>query len=610
MRVADWIVKRLADVGVKHVFLLPGGGAMHLNDALRCETRIKGIACHHEQACGIAAESYGRVDFESNPGFGVAMVTTGPGATNVITAVAGAWLDSVPMLILSGQVKTADRLNGKPIRQGGVQEVDIVPIVQSITKYAVTIDSVESVRDCVERALYLMRSGRPGPVWIDVPLDIQGAMINPMQLELWSDGKMFDATKKDSKSVEQYNDVLDLLRKSQRPLIVAGHGIRVSNAAEVFRRLVETFQIPAVLTWNGLDLIPYDHPMNIGRPGVVATRAANFAVQNCDLLISIGARLDNIVTGYNRKGFARCAKKIIVDVDPFEISDKLEMGFDIALESDAKEFMSRLLGTPLRLDISDWRNRCLDWKKRYTQNEGVVFPDTGPIGHAHFVDAISDAIPVDTLIATGSSGLAIEFLYAGFRNREGQRIYLTSGLGSMGYGLPSAIGACFGRDCEPIVAIESDGSLQLNVQELATIVANKLPICLFVMNNNGYASIRNTQRNYFQSRYIASGPDSGLYIPEVSKIASAYGLPSITIEKCDNLTTVLREILSLPRPLIVDIHLLSDEALLPKCSAIPQANGTMISMPLEDMSPLLSFEDLEREMIVGVHDASRKARGR
>lgn len=610
MRVADWIIKRLADVGVKHVFLLPGGGAMHLNDALRCETRIQAIACHHEQACGIAAESYGRADFDRNPGFGVAMVTTGPGATNVITAVAGAWLDSIPMFILSGQVKSADRLNGRPIRQGGVQEVDIVPIVQSITKYAVTINSVQGLRDCVDHALFLMKSGRPGPVWIDVPLDIQGAMLNSEQLEFWSERNVFNGQQANRISAEQYDRVFDLIKNSQRPLIVAGHGVRVSNAAEVFRHLVETFQIPAVLTWNGLDLLPYDHPMNIGRPGVVATRAANFAVQNCDLLISIGARLDNIVTGYNRKGFARSAKKIIVDVDPCEINDKVEMGFDIAIESDAKEFMLRLLETPLSLDVSAWRNRCLDWKKRFTQNEGVVFPKTGPISHAHFVDAISDAIPENTLIATGSSGLAIEFLYAGFRNKQGQRIYLTSGLGSMGYGLPSAIGACFGRNCEPIVAIESDGSLQLNLQEIATIVANKLPICIFVMNNNGYASIRNTQRNYFQSRYIASGPDSGLYIPELSKIASAYGLPCVTIEKCDNLNIFIREVLSLPRPLFVDIHLLADEALLPKCSAIPQANGAMISMPLEDMSPLLSFEELEREMIVGVHDASRKARGR
>lgn len=601
IRVADWIMQRLVDEGIQHVFLLPGGGAMYLNDALACETRLSPVPCHHEQACAIAAEASGRTGSQNNPGFGVAMVTTGPGATNAVTPVAGAWIDSVPLLVISGQAKRADRLNGRPLRQGGVQEVDIIPIVQSITKFAVTIEDPMAIRQHIEQALHLMKTGRPGPVWIDIPLDVQAAQVDADTLHPWVPPVEV--------VIDREADLLAiaaLIEGAQRPLILGGHGVRLAGAANAFRQLVIDLGIPAVLTWNAMDLLPWDSPLNIGRPGVVATRAANFAVQNCDLLISIGCRLENIVTGYNPAGFARAARKVVVDIDVNELN-KSDMAIDYALAWDARNFIEAMQAhvrpsTPER--YAAWRERCSDWKARYTQNEGASFPTLGPISHAHFVDALSDAAPPATLIATGSSGLAIEFFYAGFRNKLDQRTFLTSGLGSMGYGLPAAIGACLGNDRAPMLAVESDGSLQLNLQELATLVSQRLPVCLFIMNNGGYASIRNTQRNYFSSRYVASGPESGLNMPGLDKLAQAYGLAYMEISDCKDLRGQLARAQALPRPCIIDVRLIPEEALAPKCAAIIGADGSIVSMPLEDMSPLLPLSQLQAEMIVPLLPAS------
>lgn len=577
---------------------------MHLNDALACESRIQAVPCHHEQACAIAAEAYGRTGAIGNPGFGVAMVTTGPGATNAITPVAGAWIDSIPLLIISGQAKRPDRLNGRPIRQGGVQEVDIVPIVQSITKYAATVTDPQHIRQHLEQALHTMKHGRPGPVWLDIPLDVQAAPVDPDDLPGWTP-PMADAP-----PIPNLTQVQALLATAQRPLILAGHGVRLSGAAAAFQQLVNRLQVPTVLTWNALDLLPADHPLNIGRPGVVAARAANFAVQNCDLLIAIGARLDPIVTAYNSAGFARAAHKVVVDVDPHELANKQDMAIDLQLAMDAGTFIQGLLNHAASGNITDWRTRCTDWKARYPQNEGRVFPVSGPIGHAHFVESLSDAAPEHTLIATGSSGLAVEFFYAGFRNKPGQRSFLTSGLGAMGYGLPAAIGACLGNERQPMLAVESDGSLQLNLQELATLASLQLPICLFIMNNGGYASIRNTQRNYFQGRYVASGPESGLVMPDVEKVATTYGLPFLRITDAAGLADQLRHAQALPRPCLIDVQLVTDESLQPKCAAIPRPDGSIVSMPLEDMSPLLPLDTLAAEMLIPLLPASVQARER
>lgn len=604
MRVADYLVHRLADLGVKHVFMLPGGGAMHLNDALTLEPRITAVTCHHEQACGIAAEAYGRV----KESFGVAMVTTGPGSTNIITPVVGAWIESAPMLVISGQVKIADRLRGRPLRQTGVQEVDIVPMVRHCTKYAVTLEKATDARREFERAIYEMQTGRQGPVWIDVPLDIQGAQVEPESLE----GFALPAASTAATDSIDVGRVIELLERAERPLILAGHGIRLAHAAQPFLTLAERLGVPIVTTWNALDILPWDHPLCVGRPGVVAQRAPNFAVQNCDLLIAIGSRLDNIITAYNPRGFARAAKKVVVDIDPNEIA-KLDMEIDLPIVADAGQFVSALLkaanaakDSPLADRCDAWRERCRSWKERYPVGSGAA---GNAISHYQAVRAISDAVPERTVFGTGSSGLAVEAFYVGVQNKRGQRIFKTSGLGSMGYGLPAAIGACLGAGSPSTICIEGDGSLMLNLQEFATLRERSLPICVIVLNNGGYCSIRNTQRIYFEGRFLGTDPKHGLWMPDLEKVAEAFEMPFARITNPESLDEDLRKALSLPRPCIVDLSVATDEQLYPKAAAMPQKDGSIISMPLEDMTPLLSLQELQSEMVVPLSQQSWAARG-
>jgi acetolactate synthase-1/2/3 large subunit len=610
--VSDWLMQRLAELGVRHVFVLPGGGAMHLNDALARSPSIQAVACQHEQACGIAAEAYGRTGAEGAPRFGVAMVTTGPGATNAVTPVAGAWIDSIPMMVISGQAKRVDLLKGRPLRQTGVQEVDIVSVVKPITKFAATVQAADEVRSVFEQAMVAMLVGRQGPVWIDVPLDVQAAPFPESGAIIASESvSPSQEPETDLPCVGDIDRIERLLAGAQRPLVLVGHGVRLAGAGAQLRQWVERLGLPCVFTWNALDLLPHAHDLNIGRPGVVASRGANFAVQNADLLICLGARLDPVVTAYNRRAFGRSAMKVIVDIDAEELQDKRDIPDSMQLRADAAVVLDMLLKRPLaarRIELEPWRARCLRWKQDYPLHPPQSFAERGTISHAHFVRAFSDAAPADTLIATGSSGLAVEFLYAGLQNKEGQRVFLTSGLGAMGYGLPAAIGACMGAGGKPILAVESDGSLQLNVQELATLSAQKLPVCLFVMNNGGYASIRNTQRNYFSGRYLGSDAASGLGQPDLKALAAGYGVGYARIDDAADLAAQLERVMELPRPCLIDVHLQADEVLQPKCGAIPQPGGGMLSMPLEDMSPLMSLADLRHEMMVPLSEASLRAR--
>ena len=602
-RAADYIADFLVAIGVEDVFLLPGGGAMHLVDAVGKQSAINVIACQHEQAASIAAEAYGRIH---SSGIGVAIVTSGPGATNAITAVAGAWIESIPMVIISGQVKRSDMLSGAPLRQKGVQEVDVIDIVKGITKYAKVLDDIDQLPNELVRAIQIAKDGRAGPVWLDVPLDVQGAPFSSKPPE-----KLNVHPKSDNAvSRDMLAQITSMLNQAERPLLLAGHGVRLSGASDKFRQLAERLGVPVVTTWNALDLLPYEHPLYVGRPGVVALRAPNFAVQNCDLLISIGSRLDNIITAYNPRGFARAARKIIADVDTHEI-EKLDMDIDIKVVADAETFIDALLSTDIAIasqNVGEWRERCVSWKARYKVNDGRPFVDQPDASHYQFVDALSDAIPENTLVSTGSSGLAVEAFYTVFRNKPGQRVFLTSGLGAMGYGLPAAIGSCVGNGRKPMVAVESDGSLQLNIQELATMRSNDLPICLVVMNNNGYCSIRNTQKNYFKGRYVGTGPEAGMMFPSLEKIAAAYEIPYVEVKDPKLLSKLVPEALNSKGPMIIDMQLVSNEVLSPKVAALPQPDGSMLSMPLEDMSPLLPLEELKREMMIPLLPQSEKAR--
>ena len=602
-RVADYIADFIEKIGVKNVFLLPGGGAMHLVDAVGKNSEIEVVACLHEQAAAISAEAYSRI----SENIGVAVVTTGPGATNAITAVAGAWIESVPLMIISGQCKSTDMLGDSPLRQKGVQEVDIVKIVKSITKYSKIVENPREIGAIMEKAYRVAKDGRAGPVWIDVPLDIQGAPLEPGDLKD-CDTINHNVQKVNTIPKSVIKEIQSLVTNAKRPLVLAGHGIRLANSAELFKDWVENLGLPVVSTWNALDLLPFDHPLYVGRPGVVALRGPNFAIQNCDLLISIGCRLDNVITAYNEKGFARNAKKVVIDVDLNEIN-KLEMDIEISVVSDAGDFINTIKQLEINVSpsLKNWQDICKDWKIRFGVNDGKPFPSKGVISHYHLANSLSESIPEDTLISTGSSGLAVEAFYTVFRNKPGQRVFLTSGLGAMGYGLPSAIGACFANDKKPMVAIESDGSLQLNIQELATLKAFNLPIVLVIMNNDGYASIRNTQRNYFEERYVGTGPESGLVLPDLEKLALTYNIKFQKIDNASLLDSLLQEHMKSNYPVIIDVRLQKNEVLLPKVAALPQKDGSIFSMPLEDMTPLLPLKELESEMIINLLDISKKA---
>ena len=600
MRVADYVFSFVAAQGVSTVFMVPGGGAMYLVDAAGMAPGLTVVPNHHEQASAIAAEAYARI----NGHLGVALVTTGPGATNAITAVAGAWIESVPMLMLSGQVKRADLKGDSGVRQRGPQEVDIVSLVSPITKYAVTVMDAADIRFHLERAVSLATTGRRGPVWLDIPLDIQASLVDPDTLRPYQP----EPEAKPCLAAE-IDRVVELINQAERPLILAGHGVRLAGAADAFGELYERLQIPVATTWNAMDLIPAAHPLSVGKPGSVALRPPNFAVQNSDLLITIGARLDNIVTAFNPARFGRDAKKVVVDVDAAELR-KLTHPIDVKIEADAQDFVHALLASCNRVaprDRGPWLGRCAEWKSRYPVNDGAPFGTSGTISHYHLMQVLADEIAEDTLVVTGSSGLGVEAFYTVFQNKPGQRVFLTSGLGSMGYGVPAMIGAGIANGRKPFVGVEGDGSLQMNLQELATLRAQNLPVRLFIINNGGYASIRNTQRTYFDGRYIGVGAESGLFLPDTVAIAEAMGISASRVGDAADLRAAVRRTLATPGPVILEVEVQNAESLWPKVSAMPQANGSMLSMPLEDMSPLLPREELRRQMLVPLAAESEAA---
>lgn len=599
-RLADYVFALLAAQGVRAVFLVPGGGSMYLVDALGQNPDIEFVPTHHEQAASIAAEAYARV----TGGLGCALVSTGPGGTNAITAVAGSWIESVPLLIISGQVKRADMMGNSGVRQMGVQEVDIVSVVKPITKYAVTVRDPSEIRYEFEKAVHLATSGRKGPVWLDIPLDVQVAQIDPASL------KGFEPPAKvlSPDLVTDVAGIIALLNHAERPVVLAGHGVRLAGAAAEFSEFYEALGIPVLTTWNAMDLIPGAHPLSAGKPGVVALRGANLAVQNSDLILVIGARLDNLVTAFNPTNFGRCAQKILVDVDPAELRKfSADMKIAKAVTADAKDFLRAMLAQKAKFSTagrSAWLSRCGEWKNRYPVNDGKPFPKSGVISHYHLTKVLMDQIPENTMISTGTAGLGIEIFYTGFATKPGQRIFLNTGLGAMGYGLPTMVGCGIAIGRVPYVAVETDGSLMMNIQELQTIRILDLPIKLFIINNRGYASIRNTQRNYFEGRYVGTGPEARLGFPDFMEIARANGLEAMRIDDASQLDEGVRKALSQRGPLVIDVHVQTDEALWPKSMALPQPDGTMRSMPLEDMSPLLPRDEFRKNMLVPLDPAS------
>lgn len=601
MKLSDYVVRFIADQGVKHVFLVTGGGAMHLNQSLAGESRLTPVCNSHEQASAICAESYAKATNH----LGVCMVTTGPGGTNAVTGVAGAWLDSTPTLFVSGQVKRPDRMfdsNGQPLgmRQLGVQEVDIVSIVQPITKYAVTVLDPSEIRYHLEKAVYLAMHGRPGPVWIDIPLDVQAALIGDAEKLRAFDPSDLPAQPGVSDLDLEIGRLIEKLNQAERPLLYAGNGIRLARAEREFKQLRKLLGVPTVATWCAADLVPSDDPTYVGRPGSVAARGANFALQNCDFLLAIGVRLDFAITGYAPQNLAREAHKAAVDIDPAELA-KLHPHLQQPICTDARAFLSELLHhkDAIRLrDHSAWNARCANWKTRYPVVTDEHRKPEGRVSIFHLAEVLGTESNSDDLLVSGSSGSGIEIFLLACPTRTGQRIYHTAGLGAMGFGLPMSLAVCLANQRKRTILVDGDGGFQFNIQELETAARLNLPVKFFVLNNDGYASIRASQTGYFGRASIGCDGGTGVTVPNLSKVAAAYNIPSVVISDQTNLREDVRRVLAMDGPVVVDVKVIPDEMRAPRLQSYQKPDGSMVSKPLEDMYPFLPREEFLANMIV------------
>ncbi|MDD5530425.1 MAG: thiamine pyrophosphate-binding protein [bacterium] len=605
-KLSDFVFNFIENIGVKHVFMLPGGGCMHLVDSLGKNRKLKFIANLHEQASAIAADAYSQ--YTNN--IGVALVTTGPGGTNAITGVVASWIDSVPVLIISGQVKRADLLVGKGVRQMGPQEVDIISLVKPITKYAVTVMKPDEIKFHLEKAVYLAKEGRPGPVWIDIPLDVQGAIIDENKLVGFKSTKVVGQTFLSVKDFTQkITETIRLLNQSERPVILVGNGVRLANGIEEFRKLINILQIPVLTTWRALDILAEENDLYIGRPGSIGQRGANFAQQNADLIICIGARLDLGQVAFSYSNFARRAKKVIVDIDKNEIN-KITTKIDIAFNTDAGIFLNALTRkiNKINIDTSKWLKRCQDWKKNYP----VVLPEY--MGHPTMVakkerkyvntyalvETLSKLLTNNDIIIPGSSGSCSEITLQAFKVKNGQRVFNSPGLGAMGFGLPASIGACIASGKKRTICLIGDGGLQHNIQELELLKRYQLPIKLFVLNNNAYASIRATQNRYFNGNLVACDPSSGLTLPDTIKIVNAYGLKTFKIDSQDKMKGKVNTILKYDGPVVCEVIVNPDLLTQPKILSEVKSDGKIFSKPMEDLWPFLDRKEFKANMIVPI----------
>lgn len=593
-RVADYIAEFCVRMGVPDIFLVSGGGMMHILDGLACNDKINVVCAHHEGAAAVMAEGYSRV----SGNLGVVMVTTGPGGTNAITGVIDAWVDSTPMLVISGQAKRSQNIynSGLPLRNLGGQEVNIIPIVQSFTKCAVMVNEPKLIRYHLERAVYYATRDRPGPSWLDIPLDVQAAMIDPDNLEPFIPCEIYS----DEKIKNTEHGIMEAaysLKMAKRPVIVAGQGIRLAHAEIDFLNLVNDLKIPVVTSKLGQDLIQYDDPYFVGIGGTKGSRAGNFALQNADLILAIGSRLAIPFTGYEYELFGKNAKKIAVDIDANELK-KNTIQLDVAIQSDAKYFIQMLRGhlAHYRVNVSrQWIERCQSWKKRYPPVTKEMIESALPVSIYDFFDKLSTVSGENTILIA-DAGSSYFVASQAFRVKYGQRIIIPAALGTMGFSLPLAIGSQYAAPTKLVVAVTGDGSLQMNIQELQTMIHNDIPIKLFVINNGEYASIRNTQTAYFKGRLCGSDRSSGVTCPNLMKIAYAYGIPYVRITSPDRMTKQLQSVLARRGPVIIEVFTDPNQQILPNVSSKVLPDGTMVSTPIEDMYPFLPRDVFEEEM--------------
>jgi len=591
IKLSDYIMQFLVARGVRQVFMLPGGGAMHLDDSLgRCQ-ELKYTCFFHEQALAVAAEAYGQ--HTNFPGVGI--VTSGPGSTNTITGVAAAYIDSTPTFFLSGQAKRSDLMHGTGVRQMGSQEVDIVSMVSCITKYAVTVLEPNEIRYHLEKAWHLATTGRMGPVWLDIPLDVQAAMIDEQQLQGFTpQPQEVDDAALDTAA----NQIIELLNSAKRPLILAGNGVKLANAQELLIALAEKYEIPMTLTWKAIDYLDFNHPLNYGSPGIMGNRYANFMIQNCDLLLIIGSRLEPSVTAFNQADFGKHARKVMVDIDAAEIRKIANVSVPVV--ADAKTFLQKLSANSnkiAKIARPEWLAYCQDLKRRYPVVQKEYYQENGRVNLYVFTEELFRQLKADDVIVPESSGAAGEVTYQAMTVKKGQLIKNAAGLGSMGFGLPYAIGACLANDRRRTVLINGDGAFQLNIQELETVMRLKIPLKIFIFDNNGYGSIMNTQRNMFNGFFVGSEPGSGMTIPRMTAVAAAYGLRVETANDHQSLPDVIARTLAGDDPVLCNVKVSDFHVTAPKVQAMKLPDGGMVSKPLEDMWPYLPPEEVAANMI-------------
>lgn len=594
MQVAQYIFDQLARWGTEMVFMITGGGAMFLNAAAGREKRIRYIPCLHEQACAIAAEGYARIARKP----GVVCVTSGPGGTNAITGVTGAWLDSIPMIVISGQVKRETMTSRCPelkLRQLGDQELNIVDLVRPVTKYAAVVDSKESIRFHLEKAWKLAQSGRPGPVWLDIPLDIQAADIEPDQLPGFNENTPVPAPAPEAMAM-----AIQMLKQAERPVIVAGWGVHASNCENELQTLAEKFHIPILLTPSGIDLVPSEHPLNFGRPGVIGNRAANFIMQNADLLLVIGTRMNLRVIGYNFAAIARNAKRIMVDIDPDELR-KPTFHVDLPICADAKIFISELIKSNINPDTGEFLNYCRSVYSRYPAITAEQRAEKKYVSSYLLPELIAGNIKTPAIVVTGN-GTAYTSTFQSIPVKKDMRVFANVGCASMGYGLPAAIGAKLAAPDSEVILITGDGSIQMNIQELQTIINLKLPIKIFVYNNDGYLSIKLTQKNFNSGVMVGADSSSGVILPNLEKIAAAYGFAFFRLSNNREAEEQISRILAQPGPVIIEVMTDPMENLQPKAASKRLPDGSLYSAPLEDMAPFLDREEFMQNMLIEPYD--------
>lgn len=606
VKLADYVVNFLIEHGVSDCFTVVGGGAMHLNDAFG---HNKGIHCtyyHHEQACAIAAEAYARLENK----IAAVCVTTGPGGTNALTGVVGGWLDSIPMFIVSGQVRydttvrfASQFTDGLKLRAVGDQEFDITRAVSCMCKYSEMLENPIDIRYMLEKAWYLANTGRPGPVWIDIPVNYQGIEIETDDLRgyapTWRDEELPPPV-----SDDVVDEVLQRIRDAKRPVIYAGGGVRISGGFNEFRKAIEKLGVPVVTYWNSVDLIEDAHPLYCGRGGNMGDRAGNFAVQNADLILAIGTRISIRQVGYNWKTWAREAKVIMVDIDKAEMK-KPTIHVDKPIWSDAKDFLQainrRTKDKSLPVSKEEWwREQCRKWKEKYPVIQEKHWIENGETANVYaFVRYLSETLPEKSLTAVSNGACCV----VGHQNwciKKGTRFIINNAIASMGYGLPAAIGLCKASENNEVICMEGDGSIMMNLQELQTIVTNKLPIKLFLINNAGYHSIRQTQNNLFKEHTtVGIGPESGdLSFPDYRKIAEAFGYPYFCAHSNSEMMKVVNEVLTQPGYVFCEVYTDTVQGWEPKNSTKRLEDGRLVSPPLEDLAPFLSREELMENMFI------------